>query len=53
MTTDSVAVISFDNLKREDVALVGGKNSSLGEMVQSLARPMRSEASSMQTGWAQ
>ncbi|MDU8945510.1 phosphoenolpyruvate synthase [Ovoidimarina sediminis] len=37
MTTDSVAVIFFDNLKREDVALVGGKNSSLGEMVQSLA----------------
>lgn len=29
-------VISFDNLRREDVALVGGKNSSLGEMVQEL-----------------
>ncbi len=36
MTTDTVAVIFFDNLKREDVALVGGKNSSLGEMVQTL-----------------
>jgi pyruvate,water dikinase len=30
-------LIWFDNLKRGDVALVGGKNSSLGEMVQSLA----------------
>lgn len=29
-------VISFDRLRREDVALVGGKNSSLGEMVQVL-----------------
>jgi pyruvate, water dikinase len=29
-------VIFFDNLRREDVALVGGKNSSLGEMVQEL-----------------
>ena len=37
MTTENTAVIFFDNLKREDVALVGGKNSSLGEMVQSLA----------------
>ena len=36
MTTDTTAVIFFDNLKREDVALVGGKNSSLGEMVQTL-----------------
>src|SRR6056297_906795 len=36
MTTDTKAVIFFDNLKREDVALVGGKNSSLGEMVQTL-----------------
>jgi len=34
--TDTAAVIFFDNLKREDVALVGGKNSSLGEMVQTL-----------------
>lgn len=29
-------VIPFDSLRREDVALVGGKNSSLGEMVQEL-----------------
>ena len=29
-------VIFFDNLRREDVPLVGGKNSSLGEMVQEL-----------------
>ena len=29
-------VIFFDNLRRKDVALVGGKNSSLGEMVQEL-----------------
>ena len=34
--TETTAVIFFDNLKREDVALVGGKNSSLGEMVQTL-----------------
>ncbi|MEL6830487.1 MAG: phosphoenolpyruvate synthase [Pseudomonadota bacterium] len=35
--TKSNAVKFFDSLRREDVALVGGKNSSLGEMVQSLA----------------
>ncbi|MBY6163905.1 phosphoenolpyruvate synthase [Mameliella alba] len=29
-------LIWFENLRREDVALVGGKNASLGEMVQSL-----------------
>lgn len=29
-------IIFFENLRREDVALVGGKNSSLGEMVQQL-----------------
>ena len=29
-------VIFFEQLRREDVALVGGKNSSLGEMVQEL-----------------
>ena len=29
-------VIFFENLRREQVALVGGKNSSLGEMVQEL-----------------
>lgn len=30
-------VIGFEALRREDVAIVGGKNSSLGEMVQELA----------------
>ncbi|OWY16824.1 phosphoenolpyruvate synthase [Thioclava sp. JM3] len=35
MTTKK-EVIPFDSLRREDVALVGGKNSSLGEMVQEL-----------------
>ena len=30
-------VIGFEDLHRADVALVGGKNSSLGEMVQELA----------------
>jgi pyruvate,water dikinase len=34
--TDTRQVIFFDNLRRGDVALVGGKNSSLGEMVQEL-----------------
>ena len=29
-------VIFFENLRREQVALVGGKNSSLGELVQEL-----------------
>ena len=32
-----VNVIRFEKLRRADVALVGGKNSSLGEMVQELA----------------
>ncbi len=32
-----VNVIRFEELRRGDVALVGGKNSSLGEMVQELA----------------
>ncbi len=35
-TTTDTQVIFFDNLRRGDVALVGGKNSSLGEMVQEL-----------------
>lgn len=30
-------VVSFDNLTRNDVATVGGKNASLGEMVRNLA----------------
>jgi len=33
---DTSHVIFFDQLRRGDVALVGGKNSSLGEMVQKL-----------------
>ncbi len=36
MSDQARATISFDQLRREDVALVGGKNSSLGEMVQTL-----------------
>ncbi len=36
-TTDSIRqLIWFEDLRREDVALVGGKNSSLGEMVSQL-----------------
>jgi pyruvate,water dikinase len=36
MANDTRSVIWFDDLARGDVALVGGKNSSLGEMVQQL-----------------
>jgi pyruvate,water dikinase len=36
MAHDTRSVIWFDELARGDVALVGGKNSSLGEMVQQL-----------------
>jgi len=36
--TGTSEVIFFENLRRKDVALVGGKNSSLGEMVQELDR---------------
>jgi pyruvate, water dikinase len=36
MPTQTQYVLSFDALRREDVAKVGGKNASLGEMVQSL-----------------
>jgi pyruvate,water dikinase len=36
MANNDPHVIFFDNLRRKDVALVGGKNSSLGEMVQEL-----------------
>ena len=32
----SANLIWFEELKREDVALVGGKNSSLGEMISTL-----------------
>ena len=30
------ALIWYENLKRDDVPLVGGKNSSLGEMISNL-----------------
>ncbi len=36
-TQDMRHLIWFEDLRREDVALVGGKNSSLGEMVSQLA----------------
>lgn len=36
MDSQSQHVLFFQELRREDVALVGGKNSSLGEMVQEL-----------------
>jgi pyruvate, water dikinase len=38
MPKNSVNVLWFENLSRGDVALVGGKNSSLGEMVQQLGK---------------
>jgi pyruvate,water dikinase len=38
MAEDKRQVIWFEKLARRDVALVGGKNSSLGEMVAKLAR---------------
>ena len=38
MPGDTRRVIRFEKLKRGDVALVGGKNSSLGEMVAKLAK---------------
>lgn len=38
MPKSSPNVLWFENLSRGDVALVGGKNSSLGEMVQQLGR---------------
>jgi len=37
MTTDDKGVIWFEDLRRDDVPRVGGKNASLGEMVASLA----------------
>ncbi|WP_372839284.1 phosphoenolpyruvate synthase [Phaeovulum sp.] len=37
MARESATLIWFEKLNRKDVALVGGKNSSLGEMVRSLA----------------
>ena len=38
MTTDTRHVVWFEELRRDDVPRVGGKNSSLGEMVSSLAK---------------
>ena len=38
MARKSVNVMWFEDLSRGDVALVGGKNSSLGEMVRQLGR---------------
>lgn len=38
MSKTTVNVMWFENLARGDVALVGGKNSSLGEMVQQLGQ---------------
>ena len=37
MSADKAEVIWFENLRRADVPLVGGKNASLGEMVANLA----------------
>ncbi len=34
---ETKSVIWFETLRRDDVALVGGKNASLGEMVQELS----------------
>ena len=36
MAPETAHVINFSKVKREDVGLVGGKNSSLGEMIQAL-----------------
>ena len=38
MPKKSVNVMWFEDLSRGDVALVGGKNSSLGEMVRQLGK---------------
>jgi hypothetical protein len=38
MSAANKNVIWFEDLSRGDVGLVGGKNSSLGEMVQQLGR---------------
>jgi len=40
MNRESAYVLWFDELKREDVALVGGKSSSLGEMTSSTNVPV-------------
>lgn len=36
MAHSTPPVISFDNVKRTDTGLVGGKNASLGEMIRAL-----------------
>jgi len=38
MNENSAFVVEFDQLRRADVARVGGKNSSLGEMIQQLGQ---------------
>ena len=38
MTTDTASIIWFEDLGRKDVARVGGKNASLGEMVRNLGQ---------------
>ena len=40
MNRENAYVLWFDELKREDVALVGGKSSSLGEMTSSTNVPV-------------
>ena len=40
MNRENAFVLWFDQLKREDVALVGGKSSSLGEMTSSTNVPV-------------
>lgn len=37
MSDDSILVLKLDTVGRDDVAVVGGKNASLGEMIQKLA----------------
>ena len=40
MNRETAYVLWFDELKREDVALVGGKSSSLGELTSSTSVPV-------------
>ena len=40
MNREEAYVLWFDELKREDVELVGGKSSSLGEMISSTNVPV-------------
>jgi pyruvate,water dikinase len=53
MAEDKRRVIRFEKLKRGDVALVGGKNSSLGEMVARLSKAgIRVPPGFATTAWA-